>query len=271
MAYSLTGESDVDHLLALAVRDMLASILTADISVPAGPTLADSAADIDNADDGLDVEQDDVAPRVTLKLSDDVQVCGRPDRPPLPAPTHCKHVLEPLYEPRGVRLLHVLRSLQSAPVLTTSSYSCGASILERLVFGRATLWTADFKMTHWIHGLTGSGDKWRCVHRAGCLNLEYLRASGHMDQMADRSAEVVSEQWHLAIWTMAGWTVQHKKCPVKFNESEAYVECSLCKSLLAASRRALLRRCAVSSGLLRRRSPCVPAPGHCTQSFRRRN
>ncbi|KAK1869453.1 hypothetical protein I4F81_011929 [Pyropia yezoensis] len=74
LAFSLTGESDVDHLLALAVRDMLASILTADISVPGEPTLADSAADMDNADDGRDVEQDNVALRVTLKLSDEVQV-----------------------------------------------------------------------------------------------------------------------------------------------------------------------------------------------------
>eukprot|EP00170_Pyropia_yezoensis_P001372 contig_6081_g1376 len=169
LAYSLTGESDVDHLVVLAVRDMLQSILAADIFVPVMRTLADSAADAGSADDGLASEEDDEAPRVPLKLCDEVQVC------------------------------------------------------------------ADFKMTHWIHGMTGSGDKWRCVHRAGCLVLEYLRASCQLDQVADRSADVVSEQWHLAIWTMAGWTVVHKKSPVKFNGGEAYVQCPVCKSLLAVS------------------------------------
>lgn len=90
-------------------------------------------------------------------------------------------------------------------------------------------------MCHWMHGLTGSGDKSRCVHRAGCLVLEYLRASCHMEQAADRSVEVVSEQWQLAIWTLAGWTMGHSRCPIKFNAGEAYMSCPVCKSLLAVS------------------------------------
>lgn len=98
-----------------------------------------------------------------------------------------------------------------------------------------TNWTADFNMCHWVHGLTGSRDKWRCVHRAGCLVLEYLRASCHMQQVADRSVEVVSEQWQLAIWTLAGWTMGHSRCPVKFNAREAYISCPACKILLAVS------------------------------------
>lgn len=95
--------------------------------------------------------------------------------------------------------------------------------------------TADFKMCHWVHGLTGSGDMWRCVCRAGCLVFEYLRASCHMQQVADRSVEVVLEQWQLAIWTLMRWTMGHSRCPVKFKAEEAYISCPACKILLAVS------------------------------------
>lgn len=54
-------------------------------------------------------------------------------------------------------------------------------------------------MLHWIHGLTGGGDKWRCVHKAECIEDEYLRPSCHLGDYEDRSVEVVSEQWQLAV------------------------------------------------------------------------
>lgn len=87
-------------------------------------------------------------------------------------------------------------------------------------------------MLHWIHGMTGSGDVWRCVHRAGCIRDDYLRPSCHMEEKEDRSADVVSEQWHVAIWTMASWAMSRKDCPVVFQGGEAHVPCPSCKATL---------------------------------------
>lgn len=102
-------------------------------------------------------------------------------------------------------------------------------------------------MLHWIHGMTGSGDVWRCVHRAGCIRDDYLRPSCHLEEKEDRSADVVSEQWHLATWTMANWTLSRKDCPVEFQDGEAHVACPSCKAAIPVDDNGLITgqvRCA---------------------------
>lgn len=87
-------------------------------------------------------------------------------------------------------------------------------------------------MLHWIHGLTGSGDTWRCVHRAGCVREDFLRPSCHLEEKEDRSAGVVCEQWHLATWTMANWAMTRKDSRVVFQNGAAHVLCPACESPL---------------------------------------
>lgn len=87
-------------------------------------------------------------------------------------------------------------------------------------------------MLHWIHGLTGSGDTWRCVHRAGCIRDDFLRPSCHMEEKEDRSAGVVCEQWHLATWTLANWAMTRKDSRVVFQDGEAHIPCPACESPL---------------------------------------
>lgn len=95
--------------------------------------------------------------------------------------------------------------------------------------------TGDFSMLHWIHGMTGSGDTWRCLHRSGCVRLYYLRPSRHMENNEDRSVDVICDQWHLTVWTVATWTVSHKGSPVAFTEGAAHVSCPTCKKPLPLS------------------------------------
>lgn len=94
---------------------------------------------------------------------------------------------------------------------------------------------ADFSMMDWIHGLTGSSHRWRCVSRTGCLLGEYLRASRHLDNNEDRTTEVVSEQWHRAIWTFAAWAFSYGRSRIAFFDGEAYMSCPVCKILVSLS------------------------------------
>lgn len=95
--------------------------------------------------------------------------------------------------------------------------------------------TADFSMIDWKHGLNGSSDRWRCVSRTGCLLEEYLRASRHLDNNEDRTTEVVSEQWHMAIWTFAAWAISYGRSRIAFFDGEAYMSCPVCKILVSLS------------------------------------
>lgn len=90
-------------------------------------------------------------------------------------------------------------------------------------------------MLHWIHGMTGGSDVWRCVHRAGCDMLLFLRPSAHTERNEDRTTEVVAEQWHLAMWTLACWCVNHGRGHIKFFSGEAFVACPDCDTLLPLS------------------------------------
>lgn len=90
-------------------------------------------------------------------------------------------------------------------------------------------------MLYWIHGLTGGGDKWRCTHKAGCCEDEYLRPSCHMGEPAIRTAEVVSEQWQLAVWTFADWCTMQSRGHVVFHGGEAHIPCPQCSHLLPLS------------------------------------
>lgn len=87
-------------------------------------------------------------------------------------------------------------------------------------------------MSHWIHGLTGNNDRWRCVSRAGCDTSKYVRPSFHLVCAEDRSLEVVSEQWHVAILTFAIWAVTTHKKGIVFYSGEAHVSCPMCKTIL---------------------------------------
>lgn len=92
--------------------------------------------------------------------------------------------------------------------------------------------TADFSMLDWIHGLTGSSDRWRCVSRTACLLEEYLRPCRHLADNEDRTTEVVSEQWHLAIWTFAAWAASYGRSRIAFFDGEAFMSCHVCKTLV---------------------------------------
>lgn len=90
-------------------------------------------------------------------------------------------------------------------------------------------------MLHWIHGLTGGGDKWRCAHKVECIEDEYLRPSCHLGDYEDRSAEVVSEQWQLSVWTFAHWCTLDSRGKVDFLGGEAHIPCPRCSFLLPLS------------------------------------
>lgn len=83
--------------------------------------------------------------------------------------------------------------------------------------------------------MTGSGDKWRCVHRSDCEVDYFLRLSRHLAFKEDRSVAVVSEQWNVAVMTLATWTVTTHKRRVEFHGGEAHVPCEVCKTLLPMS------------------------------------
>lgn len=75
----------------------------------------------------------------------------------------------------------------------------------------------------------------RCVHRAGCDTLLFLRRSSHSERNDDRTTEVVAEQWHLAVWTLGCWTVNHYRSPIRFFSGEAFVVSPDCDTLLSLS------------------------------------
>lgn len=90
-------------------------------------------------------------------------------------------------------------------------------------------------MLDWVHGLTGSSDKWRCVHRTACLLAEYLRPSRHLANNEDRTTAVVSEQWHMAVWTFAAWAASYGRTRVAFFNGEPHMTCHVCNTLVSLS------------------------------------
>lgn len=74
LAYSLSGEKDVDKRVARAVRDMLQEVMEASFTVPTAAVNVE-----DNAGAGGDPDSVPVAAaqaRATLQLLDEIQVCG---------------------------------------------------------------------------------------------------------------------------------------------------------------------------------------------------
>lgn len=222
LAYSLSGEKNVDKLVALAVRDLLKEVMntTFTISVDDLPDNPGVAPDNPSGAAGTD--------RVPLRLFDEVQVCGTyPTHPPftlftMSVPASVEH--EPLASNR-LALWCAHRGL------TVTIIAPNCSFLQRISKSASPV-AGDFSMLHWIHGMTGSGDTWRCVHRAGCIRVEFLRPSCHMEEKEDRSAGVVSEQWHAATWTMASWAISRKDSGVVFQDGEAHASCPSCESPL---------------------------------------
>lgn len=61
--------------------------------------------------------------------------------------------------------------------------------------------------------------------------------SRHTGDRADPSADVVSEQWQLAVWTLADWSVLHSQGKVVFHDGETHIPCPQCRFLLPLSGR----------------------------------
>lgn len=82
LAYSLTGEKNVDKLVAKAVREMLAELvedrLTVAVQAPLSATDAPAAAGSSTSSPS-DAPDIDLRTRVSLKMCDEVQVCGKCD------------------------------------------------------------------------------------------------------------------------------------------------------------------------------------------------
>lgn len=85
LAYSLTGEKNVDKLVAKAVRDMLEKLvdgpLTVAVQTPSSTT-GDPAGTGSCADPPLDAPDSDLPARAPLVMCDEVQVCGKLDARP---------------------------------------------------------------------------------------------------------------------------------------------------------------------------------------------
>lgn len=94
---------------------------------------------------------------------------------------------------------------------------------------------ADFSMLHWIHGMTGGSDIWRCVQRSGCDTLLLLRPRAHVERNENRTPEVLAEQWPLTVWTLASWSANHSRIPIQFCSGTACVACPDCNNLLPVS------------------------------------
>lgn len=77
LAYSLPGKTDVDHLVAAAVRDKLAAVLDASFTVSTSCSTTNASAS-EGSDDGDNEagKEEDMLSRVAIKLCDEVQVCG---------------------------------------------------------------------------------------------------------------------------------------------------------------------------------------------------
>lgn len=221
LAYSLSGEKQVDKLVALAVRDMLKEVMSSTFTVSVDNELGNPGVAADNAAGAASPD------RVPVRLFEEVQVCGMcVASSPLitrPVPVH-------LYRPLNARIDACPARLPSRYLTSVGNVS-KCSLLPRMCMP-VLLLVGDFSMLHWIHGMTGSGDVWRCVHRAGCIRDEYLRPSCHMEEKEDRSATVVCEQWHVAVWTVATWAMSRKDCRVIFQGGEAYVHCPSCQAPL---------------------------------------
>eukprot|EP00170_Pyropia_yezoensis_P003409 contig_14255_g3416 len=94
---------------------------------------------------------------------------------------------------------------------------------------------ADFSMLHWIHGMAGGSDMWRCVQKSGCDTLLFLRPRAHVERNENRTPEVVAEQWPLAVWTLASWSANHYRISIQFCSGTACVACPDSNNLLPVS------------------------------------
>lgn len=74
LAYSLSGEKDVDKLVARAVRDMLQDVMGAAFTVPIAA--ADGTGNAGVGGSSNVVPQDAAQTEAPLKLLEEVQVCG---------------------------------------------------------------------------------------------------------------------------------------------------------------------------------------------------
>lgn len=74
LAYSLSGEKDVDKLVARAVRDMLQEVMEASFTVPIAAVNLDDNVGADGDPDSVPAAE--AQARVTLPLLDEIQVCG---------------------------------------------------------------------------------------------------------------------------------------------------------------------------------------------------
>lgn len=82
-----------------------------------------------------------------------------------------------------------------------------------------------------VSGLTGGSDDGRCPFRLACRAWEFLLPRYHVVPREDRTMDVVSGQWELAIWTLANWAAARHGV-VTFRHGEALVKCPVCQRLV---------------------------------------
>jgi len=83
-------------------------------------------------------------------------------------------------------------------------------------------------MLHFVSGLTGAGDAGRCPFRVRCNVRSFLRPSGCASGGVERTVEVMSGEWELAVWTLAGLSARYGD-KVICRGGDAYVSCPACR------------------------------------------
>lgn len=134
-------------------------------------------------------------------------------------------------------------------VLRTRFYFMSCHPVYSLFSATLFACVADLSMLYWIRGLTGGNGAWRCMFKTARSIIKYLRPSCHVEKADIRSDGNVAEQWTLAMWCLAIWTVRYGG-RATFQQGELVLPCDVCRNKVQLSAELVQ-----DSGMLYCRSP----------------